>query len=176
MSCIVYENAAEETDEHGLPPHSISVVFSGGNARAVAAVVFAKKAPGIITYGTLPVPVTDAYGVSHTQNLMRAVTDQVALTVELQPLAGFDAGAMPEKIKEALIAYSSTMQIGQDLVIPSLYQVCYAVDTNPQPTFSISLISAVLAGHTYAGVLPAAWNHRLTLPAAMIHIYIPPSN
>ena len=175
-SCIVYENAAEEADEHGLPPHSISVVFSGGNARAVAAAVFAKKAPGIITYGTLPVPVTDAWGVSHTQHLMRAVTDQVALTVELQPLAGFDAESMPEKMKQALTEYSGRMEIGQDLVVPSLYQVCYGADTNPQPTFSISLISAVLAGHTYAGVLPAEWNHRLSLPAAMIHIVVSQSN
>ena len=170
--CAVYENAAEETDEHGIPPHSVSVVFSGGSARAVAAAVFAKKAPGIGTYGTLPIPVTDGFGGSHTLNLMRAVTDNVALTVELQPLAGFDAENMPEKIRAALADYSGRMRIGQDLVVPSLYQVCYGADTNPQPTFSISLISAVLAGSSTAGVLAAAWNHRLSLPAAMIHIVV----
>ena len=175
-ACVIYENDTEETDEHGLPPHSISVVFSGGNARAVAAAVFAKKAPGVGTYGSLPVPVTDGFGVSRTLNLMRAVTDNVAVTVELQPLAGFDAEAMPEKIRSALADYSASLQIGQDLVVPSLYQVCYAADTSPRPTFSISLISAALAGSSTAGVLAAAWNHRLSLPAAMIHIIVPQSN
>lgn len=175
-ACVVYENDTEETDEHGLPPHSISVVFSGGNARAVAAAVFAKKAPGVGTYGSLPVPVTDGFGVSRTLNLMRAVTDNVAVTVELQPLAGFDAEAMPEKIRSALADYSASLQIGQDLVVPSLYQVCYAADTSPRPTFSISLISAALAGSSTAGVLAAAWNHRLSLPAAMIHIIVPQSD
>ena len=146
--------------------------MAGGNANQIAAAVFAKKAPGIGTYGTLPRTVQDAYGVSHTVNLMRAVTDSAALTVEHRPLAGFDADHMPAKMKAALAEYSKNIEIGQDVVLPSLYSVCYAVDTNPQPTFSISLISAALNGESTANVLHSAWNHRISFPEAMIQIVV----
>ena len=170
--CVVYENDTDAADANGIPAHSISVVMAGGNANQIAAAVFAKKAPGIGTYGTLPRTVQDAYGVSHTVNLMRAVSDSAALTVELQPLAGFDADHMPAKMKAALAEYSKTIEIGQDVVLPSLYSVCYAVDTNPQPTFSISLISAALNGESTANVLHSAWNHRISFPEAMIQIVV----
>ena len=170
--CVVYENDTEAADARGLPAHTICVCVAGGNAREIAAAVFAKKAPGIGTYGSLSVPVTDAWGVSHTMKLQRATNANVAMTIELRPLAGFDPDAMPDRIRAALTAYSDTIAIGQELVLPSLYSVCYSADTNPAPTFSISLISGSYGGESTASVLSGVWNLRYVLPAAMIQILI----
>ena len=170
-ACAVYENDTDETDARGIPPHSVCAVISGGNAVTVAQKLFEKKAPGVGTYGNIPVTVQDAWGVSHTVHVKRAVSSSVALTVELQPLSGWDA-SIPERIRSALADYGSTLSIGQDLVVSSLYPVVYSAAGTSVPPFSVSLLSASFEGSSTTGVLAAAWDQRYALPPVMIQIIV----
>ena len=168
-SCVVYENNTDAADAHGIPAHSICVMVSGGTTAALAPLIFAKKAPGIGTHGSINAQVTDSFGEVHTIHFQRCTTAAVALTVELKPLKGFDE-AVKDRIREALTAYSASLQIGQDLVVPSLYGICYGVEKTSSPTFSITLLSASYMGSSTTDVLTAAWNQRFTMPTNMIQI------
>ena len=98
-------------------------------------------------------------------------TMSFACSIELTPLAGFDS-SVTERIRTALTEYSNSLQIGQSIVVPSLYGLCYGADPAPSPTFSISLLSATAQGTSTSGVVSAAWNQRLMIPANMIQILV----
>ena len=170
-SCAVYENDSDTADSRGIPGHSICVVVSGGLTADLAPVIFRKKAPGIGTHGGVSYTVQDDFGVSHTVKLQRATMTPVALSIELTPLAGFDA-SVADRIRAALAEYSSSLGVGQDVVVPSLYSLCYGADKGNTPTFSISLLTASAMGTATAGVLQAAWNQRYMIPANMVQILI----
>ena len=170
-SCAVYENDTDSTDARGIPSHSVCVVVSGGLTADLAPVIFAKKAPGIGTYGTVSASVTDAFGISHTVKFSRPASAPAALSVELSPLPGFDASVV-DRIKTALSEYGASLEIGQDLVVPALYGLCYAQDRGSSPTFSVSLLSATYQGSSTGGVLAAAWNQRYSIPEAMIQVLV----
>ena len=95
----------------------------------------------------------------------------VALSLELQALSGYDA-SVEDRIREALVSHISGLGIGQELVVPALYGLCYAQDPGPAPTFAITLLSASAQGASTSGVLPAAWNQRLTTQSSMIQILV----
>ncbi len=171
ISCVVYENDEDETDDRGIPGHSVCVVVSGGLTTDLAPVIFAKKAPGIGTHGAVSAEVEDAWGTSHTVKFQRAVMTPVALSIELKALAGYDS-AVEDRIREAIVTYVSGLEIGQDLVVPTLYGLCYGQDQGAAPTFAITLLSASSQGASTGGVLSAAWNQRFTVPPAMIQITV----
>ena len=109
------------------------------------------------------------YGVAHTIRFQRATSTIAMLTVELTRLSGYDSST-PQKVREALLAYGASLEIGQALVVPSLYGVCYGAVPSAAPTFSISLLTASVQGTATAGVVNAAWNQRFTFSSAMIQI------
>jgi hypothetical protein len=57
-----YENDADETDERGLPPHSIEIIVEGGDDNEIAEAILKRKAAGIQTYGNVEVAVPGNYG------------------------------------------------------------------------------------------------------------------
>ena len=169
-ACEVLENDSEETDSRGIPPHSICVLFAGGNANDVAQMVFDKKAPGIGTYGAIARPVTDAWGGAHTVNLQRISNASVAVTLELSPMAGYDSTTVPNAIRTALADYSATLGPGQPLVVSSLYPVIYAAVPSSVPLFSIRLLSVTYGGETTFDTLTVPWNQKVQIRAAQVAI------
>lgn len=57
-----YENETDETDERGLPPHSIEIIVDGGDETEIAQAILNKKAGGIQTYGITTVNISGVYG------------------------------------------------------------------------------------------------------------------
>lgn len=57
-----YENDTDDTDERGLPPHSIEIIVEGGDNNEIAAAILRRKAGGIQTYGSVEVGVPGNYG------------------------------------------------------------------------------------------------------------------
>ncbi|MBQ6507360.1 MAG: baseplate J/gp47 family protein [Clostridia bacterium] len=170
-SCVVYENDTDATDARGIQAHSLCAVMDGGLTSAIAPVLFAKKAPGIGTYGSISATVEDSWGHSHTVSFQRAAEVPVTITVVLKPLAGFDASAA-DQIREALLAYGETLGVGQDLVVPALYGLIYAQDTGSTPTFSVSTLHVTAGGTATSGVLHGVWNQRYGFQSTLIRITV----
>ena len=62
--------------------------------------------------------------------------------------------------------YVSSLGIGQELVVPVLYGICYSVEKAATPTFSVTQILAlVTGGSATSGVLAAEWNQRFVIPS-----------
>ena len=60
-SVAPYENATNEVDELGRPPHSIEIVVDGGDPTQIAQQILLKKAGGISTYGDTTVVLKGEY-------------------------------------------------------------------------------------------------------------------
>ena len=93
----------------------------------------------------------------------------MALTIEIRPLAGYDA-TIPERIREMLVEYGSTMSVGQDLVVSSLYPVIYGAVETAVPAFSVNLLTATYGGTTTSGILTANWNQKFNIRATQVQI------
>ena len=168
--CAVLENTGDAADDRGIPAHSICVLFQGGNANQVAQTVFDKKAPGIGTYGALALTATDHWGGEHTVNVQRIANAAVSLTLELTPLAGYDAATVPAAIRAALAAFSSSFSVGQPLVLSSLYPVIYSAVSSSSPLFSIRMLTATFGGTTTSDTVNVAWNQKVLIRANQITI------
>ena len=93
----------------------------------------------------------------------------VALTIEIQPLEGYDS-TVPDRIRAALVDYGNSLAVGQDLVVSSLYPVIYGAVETGSPALSINLLTATYGGTTTSGILTANWNQKFGIRAAQIQI------
>lgn len=121
VEAVIYENDTNVTDADGLPPHSIALVVSGGDATEIATAISIKKTPGCYTYGTTAVVVVDGAGVAHTIRFFVPTDVPIGVSVTIKALAGY-TGATGIAIKQAIADYiNDTLGIGQDVVIARLY-------------------------------------------------------
>ena len=122
-SVICYENDTDETNDLGLPPHSIEVVAYGGLDEEVAAAIYRRKAAGIQL---------SASGQSIDINFSRPTTVPVYLKItNLQTNSNFPYNGN-DLIKEALINYIGGdtwggLTIGQDVLYMAIPGVILGV-------------------------------------------------
>ncbi len=163
--CKICVNDDAETDSRGIPGHSLCVLVSGGGKTAIGKAIFKKKAPGIGTFGTTSVSVTDSFGFAHTVRFRRPTNLQYTLNIYLTPREGFDEANVVPAIRQAVYDFVSSIGIGEDLVIPTLYGITYSADTAATPTFLITRITACrLSDGVYlTDVLPAGWDEVCAL-------------
>ena len=121
-----YENDTNETDERGIPAHSIAVVAEGGDTAQIAEAIFAKKTPGCGTYGTTTVSVRDEYGEPSQIRFFRATDMPVYARVTLRALSGY-LSSTGDTIRENLAAYINALGIGEKLYVSRLYTPINAV-------------------------------------------------
>ncbi|WP_328586124.1 baseplate J/gp47 family protein [Chitinasiproducens palmae] len=115
-----YENDTAETDENGIPSHSLALVVEGGDAVAVASAIEAKKSLGAGTAGTTIVTVKDSYGIAHKIRFYRPTIVNIAVTVTLTPLTGYTA-LIGEEVKAAIAQHINALGIGQKVMQTRLF-------------------------------------------------------
>lgn len=125
-----YENDTSETDEHGIPPHSISFVVEGGDTQAICDIIAIKKGPGCGTYGTTRMLTRDKYGVPLTVGFFRSVDVPLAVAIRIKPLAGYLA-TTGEIICKNVAAYINSQRIGDDVLLSKLYTPINAAEPDP---------------------------------------------
>lgn len=116
------ENDTDETDDNGLPPHSIEIVAYGGLDEQIADAIYRRKAAGIQTFGNTTVSVVNASGKTYDVHFSRPtpinvwvqITDLV--TDRYFPLDGV------EQIKRNVVSYIGAdtrggLNIGQSVVL-----------------------------------------------------------
>jgi uncharacterized phage protein gp47/JayE len=127
-AAIVFENDTDDTDDNGLPPHSIECLVLGGDDQEIADMVWSSKAAGIKTYGTESATVTDSAGDDHTVYFSRPTEVPIYLIVDLTA----DEDAFPsdgeDQIKQALVDFWADKGIGDDVIRSQLYSPIDAID------------------------------------------------
>ena len=146
-----YENDTNETDERGIPAHSIAVVAEGGDTAQIAEAIFAKKTPGCGTYGTTTVSVRDEYGEPSQIRFFRATDMPVYALVTLRALSGY-LSSTGDTIRKNLAAYINTLGIGEKLYVSRLYTPINAVaaETFYVESIEIGTSPGVLAAENIA--------------------------
>jgi len=169
----LHVNDADSPDAKGIPAHSFCAVVSGGSLQKIAEAIFRKKAPGIGTWGATTKQVTDESGVSHDVSFSRPVTSYVSFHIDITPYEGFDA-SVTDRIRRAVVDYLAPFEIGQSLIVPSVYGVCYAAAGEKAKTFAITDLyaTASAAGGTTRIQVPAEWNTLLATGEEMITIVV----
>ncbi len=167
----IYVNDTDTTDEKGIPAHNICAVVYNGNLQKLAEAIFRKKPPGIGTYGTHSKTVTDENGESHTVYIYRPPSNYITFTLDIKTYAGFD-NSLVETIKQAIQDYVAPFPVGQSLMVPSVYGVCYAAAGEKANTFAITDLTATApaSGGTTRIKVPADWNVKLDADVDLIHV------
>lgn len=70
-SVAAYENATNEYDDYGRPPHSVEMVVQGGSSTEIAQQILIKKAGGITAYGDTSVVLSGEYDEDITISFSR---------------------------------------------------------------------------------------------------------
>ena len=167
----LYVNDTDATDARGIPSHSLCAVVQAGSLQNIAEAIFRKKAPGIGTYGTTTKQVVDENGVSHSIAVCRPSASFITFSIEIKTYVGFD-NSLVDTIKQAIISYIGGFEIGQPLIVPSVYGVCYAAAGDQASTFAITDLAATSPASqgTTRIRIPADWNTLLNTADEMIRI------
>lgn len=167
-----YENDTGVTDGDGLPPHSISVVVSGGNATAIAEAIAAKKGPGAATYGTTKVDITDEYGVTRTIRFYRPTSATIKVAVSLTAQAGYTA-AIEARIKQAIVDWVGALEIGEDVEFAEIYVPANLGGDADRRTYRITALTiAKNAGAPGSADLSIAFNEAPVAELADVTIVV----
>jgi hypothetical protein len=168
----IYENDTNATDANGLPAHSISAVVKGGVAADIAQTIYDKKSPGVATYGTTTIPITDLSGTP--RDIKFTVPTEVAMKVNIELTAGVNyTTAVAASIKEAVAASVNALAIGDDVIVNRLMVPALLNGAAGSTTYTIStLTAAVLAGTLATTNITVAYTDKATLLPANVTIVV----
>lgn len=124
IDALVLENNTNETDDNGVPAHSINPIVLGGSDEEVATIILKKiKGGGCGTYGSGSYTIPDYRGQDRVINFDRPTSKDIVVVVTLvRAHAQVDIDI--DKIKDAIVARE--FRIGQDVVAGMLY--CFPND------------------------------------------------
>jgi uncharacterized phage protein gp47/JayE len=122
---IVIENRTDDVVD-GQPAHSIHVIVQGGADQDIADKIWEVKPAGIATYGSETETVEDSEGNSQTIYFSRPTLKYgwVRVRYTKTPEETFPAGG-ETAIKEALVAFGDTFEIGQDMYLQRWFGPMY---------------------------------------------------
>ncbi len=161
----VYVNGTDMPDASGLPGHSLGVVVRGGEDEAVARIIFAKKAPGIGTWGSTAVNVPDARGDLHTVSFTRYAEKEIFVYVFVRLLEGGDRETVRNALQAPLAEYVNGLGLAVPLNVPQLYGVAYNAGAEASKTFIVTDIQISVPGETgtVRDLVPCGWNEQITV-------------
>lgn len=119
-----YENATDEYDDYGRPPHSIEVIVDGGNEDEIAAAILKKKAGGINTYGDNEVSVLGTYGDTIVIRYNRPESVYIWVSVTITQGSVNISSDYEDTVKE-IILETVDMTIGDDFLSQSYISAIY---------------------------------------------------
>lgn len=167
----IYENDTNVSDANGIPAHALAVIVEGGDANNIAALIAAKKTPGVGTFGSELVVLTDAYDIPHPIRFSRPTLTKVAWNVVLRAKSGYTVDVR-DAIKASLAAYTSGLDIGQSQSLSGAYPFANLTRDPRAATFEVVGLSARRADTSTDayGDIGAAYNERLIADPADVTV------
>ena len=124
------------------------------------------------TFGTSSAVYTDEWGGSNTMRFTRPTAVFVSVSVRLKKLPGWDSGTK-STLQKAIADYISGLDIGESLVVSTLYGVAFGAFSGASPAFSITALTASTAGQTATSdTITAAYSQRLSGSASAVSIEV----
>jgi uncharacterized phage protein gp47/JayE len=129
--CRVLVNDTDETDDNGLPPHSIEVIArglaTGGDETAdLAAVILDSKPAGIEAYGSTIAETQDSQGNTHFVGLTWVTETDVYLEIDLTVNSDYPADG-DDQVAAAIVAVEDDYSPGDDVIAQRLKAAAFTV-------------------------------------------------
>lgn len=134
-SVSIVENATNDYDEEGRPPHSFETYVYGGEdqGQAIAEAIFDVKPAGIQTVGDEAVTVIDASGNNQVINFSYATNIYVNVHVVIRIDDEFPANGEAQ-IQANIADRINGLDLGDSLILSTLYGCAYRVGGVPEVT------------------------------------------
>ena len=154
-----YENNTTSTNGNGIPAYSLAFVVEGGVQASIAAAIAARIPPGIPTYGSTSVVVTDTYGSTRTINYSVPTENLISVALTIQHLAGWNAADIEPVIQANVAAAINALPIGGTVSFTQLYVAAYAALSQFPGTYTITAMTTKEnAGSAGTSDITMAWN------------------
>ncbi len=134
-----YENDTDSTDGNSIPPHSICVVVSGGDAVEIAQEIALHKTPGTGTHGSTTELVYDAHGMPLNIHFQRPTPVTITADITIATNEGWSSD-YEDLIKQAVADVINAGQIGDTVLITKLFAPAYLTGTPASSTFDIATL------------------------------------
>lgn len=146
----VYENDTNQTDENGIPGHSIAAIVEGGTDEAVATQVYLRKGIGGGTYGNITIEYTNMDGLINLIRFSRPQYVTIDAEITIKKMAGYT-----EDTKQQIIGrvkdYLDSLNIGVGVIISSVWAAALSVlPTLTRPIFSVQEVKIRAGDAPYA--------------------------
>lgn len=154
----VYENSTNETDEMGVPAHSIKIYVYGGEDKEIAEMIFSKKPVGIGLVGDVVQTIEDISNVEHAVKFNRPIEIATYYNINLTTNSSFPSNGVAQ-VKTAILQYVggldadniyySGLSMGEDVIHTKLIKQVLTIDgiedfslemSNDNATFSTANI------------------------------------
>lgn len=119
-SCKTFENKGSTVDSNNLPPKSVCVVVSGGDAQEIAKILHSKKSMGCAWYGNTNLTVLNAYNEPDTVSFYRPNTKNISFTLQITANETYSADTAIT-ISQHLADYVNALDISDKIMQNKLY-------------------------------------------------------
>ncbi len=114
--CKTYENETDKVDTLGLPPHSVCVVVSGGDAEEIAQIMRAKKSMGCRYFGNTDITIMNNFNEPQVISLYRPNVRNIGFYINLESNSAYTT-TIGQQIKQALADHVNQLDIGDKLTV-----------------------------------------------------------
>ncbi len=143
----LYENATGSTDANGVPAHAFAVVTEGGSSASIAAAIYSRKPPGIQTYGTITVQVTDPLGFPVNINYFVLAYVQIYVNVTIQSLTGYTT-TIGAELSAAVLAFVNGLKIGESVYYSQVNAAASLINLPDGQTYYIQSLTVCTKSFT----------------------------
>jgi uncharacterized phage protein gp47/JayE len=152
-------NDTDQTDENGVPAHSIAMIVDGGEVQDIGETIFKKKGEGVGTYGDIEAQYTDSLGYLNRVYFSRPDAINVAVTITIKPNENYvstDGDAIKARIEE----YIDSLGIGEYINLIRVISAAVAMGANDMnEKFDVQSLVMGEAGETLTATdIPVEWN------------------
>jgi uncharacterized phage protein gp47/JayE len=153
---FIFENR-QPFEVDGRPAHSFETVIVGGDDNEIAEKIFEIKPAGIQTFGNVTVNVEDSNGDLQAVSFSRPEPVYVWVDVELTVLPGqFPVGGITA-VRNAILAYGQTLNVGDDVIYQEFFGDIY------ETAGIVSVLFTIATSATPAGPPGAYTEANLTI-------------
>ncbi|WP_387466152.1 baseplate J/gp47 family protein [Photorhabdus sp. RM323S] len=165
-----YDNDTDQTDENGIPAHSIAIVIDGGDSKEIAQTILKKKTPGIPTFGPTAEIVTDIAGNEKTINFYRPTLVPIYIEIQIRPFIGYTSD-IGNSIRKEISDYINSLYIGDGIYVTRLFVPANLCNKNGSQTYEVlSVMVGKTASTTNSANINIAFNEAPTCSPGNIKI------
>lgn len=169
--CKTYENDTPKPDKLGIPPNSLCVVVSGGDATEIAQIMRAKKSMGCGYYGNTTVTVINTFSEPEQISFYRPNAVDIGLFISLVSSSEY-TNEIGEDIAQSLADYVNQLDIGDRITLNKLYVPAGLFGNLDSMTYEISSIKIIANGVEVDGDLVLGFNEVVYCDSDNIDINI----